>query len=61
MEIGDIIYLYVCIAFSMVRSHARLQITLTERRTAHFTWAGVALTNAADSSIARTIEEKETN
>ena len=35
----------------MVRSRARLRITLTARRTAHFTWAGVALTNATDSSI----------
>ena len=38
----------------MVRSRARLQITLTVQQTAHFTRAGVALTNAVDSSIAHT-------
>ena len=60
------VYSYVCIVFSMVRSRAHLRITLTARRTANFTQAGVALTNAADSSIAPldilpAVEEKETN
>ena len=50
--------MYVCIVFSMVRSHARLRITLTVQRTAHFTQAGVAPTNAADSSIAHTLWKK---
>ena len=31
---------------------------LTAQRTAHFTRAEVALTNAADSNIAHTVEEK---
>ena len=38
----------------MVRSHARLRITLTARQTGPFTRAGVALTNAADGCIAHT-------
>ena len=54
MEIGDI-HLYVCISFSMVHSHERLWITLTARQTGHSTRAGVALTNAADSSFAQTL------
>ena len=48
------IYIYLCIFFSMVRSRAYLRIALTARQTADFTWAGVALTNAADSSITHT-------
>ena len=35
-------------------SRARLRITLTARRTGHFTQAGVALTNTAESIIAHT-------
>ena len=51
------IYIYVCVyvymyIFSMVRSRTRQPITLTVRLTAHFPWAGVALTNTWDSSIA---------
>ena len=42
------IYMYVCIIFSMVRSHVHLRITMTARRSLHFTWVGVALTNAAN-------------
>ena len=63
MEICNYIYLYVCIVFFMVRSRARLRITLTARQTAHFTRARVALTSAVDSSIAHThtVEEKEKN
>ena len=41
-------------SFFMVRSRVRLRITLTVQPTEHFMWAGVALTNAADSSIAHT-------
>ena len=50
------VYMYICryIVLSMVRSRTRLRITLTARRTGHFTWAGVALTNTVDSSIAHT-------
>ena len=62
MEIRNIhIYLYVCmyVSFSMVRSHARLRITLTARRTTHFTRVGVSLTNPADSSIAHTPWKKK--
>ena len=50
MEIGDIYiykYVHVCIVFSMVA-----------RQTARFTRAGVALTNAVDSSIAHTLWKK---
>ena len=50
---GNLRYLYVCIVFSMVCSRARLRITLTVRRTAHFTQAGVALTNAVDNTHCR--------
>ena len=50
--------MYVCIVFSMVNSCARLPITLTAQRIAHFMWAGVALTNAWDSSMAHTPRKK---
>ena len=64
MEICDI-YLYVCIVF-LWYIHARVyEWPLTTQRTAYFTWAGVALTNSVNSSIAHTplkkrkqIEEK---
>ena len=45
----------------MVCSRARLRITLTARRTGHFMWAGVALTNTADSSIVHTHLGRKTN
>ena len=35
-----------------------MRVYLTAQRTAHFTRAEVALTNAADSNIAHTVEEK---
>ena len=38
----------------MVRSRVRVRITLTVQQTEHFMRAGVALPNAADSSIAHT-------
>ena len=50
--------MYICIVFSMVHSCARLPITLTAQRIAHFMWAGVALTNAWDSSMAHTPQKK---
>ena len=51
--------MYVCIySFLLVRSRARLRLTLTARRTAHFMWAGVALTNATECSIAHTPYKK---
>ena len=54
--------MYVCIVFSMARSRTCLLrtclLTLTSRRTAHFVWAGVALTNATDSSIAHIPRKK---
>ena len=49
------IFLVICRymhSFSMVHSCARLRITLTARRMAHFTRVGAALSIAVDSSIA---------
>ena len=53
--------MYACIVFSIVHSRAHLRKTLTVRQTAYFMWVGVALTNAADSSIAHTPWKKSNN
>ena len=55
MEIRDIYYIciYMCIVIFYYVPHARLRITW-ERDELPFKLAGVALTNAADSSIAHT-------
>ena len=62
MEIRDI-YLYVCINSFYYGTFARASTSnLHERQTAPFTRAGVAMTDAADSSLhTHTIEEKEAN
>ena len=43
----------------MVRSRARLRITLKARRTGHFMRAGVALTNTADKLMRRRERERD--
>ena len=53
VEIRDILY-----SFFYVRSRACLRITLTARRTAYLTRAGIALTNAADNTYRGRIKEK---
>ena len=60
------IYLYICIYFfyGTFSSHARLLITLTMPRTAHFmrvlrTKSEIAQTTSVDSSIAHTLWKKK--
>ena len=57
MEIRDIylyVGMYVCSFFYGMFTRASTNYFDSVRQTAHFTWAGLALTNTADSSIAHT-------
>ena len=56
MEISIYIYMYayMCSFFYGTFTHLSMNNLDSATKTAHFTWVGVALTNATGSSIART-------